>query len=848
MKKSFLVYSFAFILLASCGSNNNTNLSEFDENLIGKYNGISGRFEVLDDKIMYNDVVLKPTNYKVESFKENFTEINDNEEIVVVERSVEHTVGYLKNGKAQYRMYLSGKDGNYNLTLEQKVKKDYVYVDSFMPSIDEFSGAYTGYGDSNAYNTVYHIGGDFDTNRGHYTIGYYGAFFGYYVDLYYADSYLNVTENGLSKVISLCDYADNYEYYKLELSTINNVTGLVDLNDKSYISFYYDPMYLTYNYYSNDSSINGSIIDPANKTVIISDVTYSYEQKVDENGQYVILTNGSTTINTRPTQYGMLWNQNGVEKEYVFDSVDGLIGSYEYKDEKFTLNKDYDTSEYNLLINGQKQELKYALYNHQKAIKVKIDGKDAYFTYFKQNTAIMCSVDNEDIFFTNKELFISYYNHIFICKEYDLYEIVVIDEEYSVSYKDSKNEGTVIFNPLKLYPYIEFTVGKTEYTFALLEPNNGVAQLSSDKETFDFFILENVEDIYQDYTSHHQTEVSISKNNISYFGSEVSYELEAYYSEYSYAYVMAINFKVNGTKYQGFTNTGLLAVDEVKESSKGVTKVFIDVKEFAKLVGEYYLEGTFGPEKFKITEDGHFYADTLNSGKNGLDYDVEYDYTLEMSYDAYGYEAYPVIVFESQNTYVKLTKMGHALYVNGVMAYYADYLFNYQGIYVTNAQEVVELRGETLYVDGTKATISEIAHNGSETSIEALVNGESKTYKFNKEDKKNYLTIGDSNEKAYKADIDIDSFVGTYEYNGTTYTLAADNYIGTQIANGYILASGLLNTKEYSIVMYEGHIAMKFTLGLDTVYIYSGSDGNVIEVVSASLPPLPPLPPAPPVL
>lgn len=845
MKKSFLVYSIAFMALVSCGTNNNiTNPSDFAENLIGKYNGVSGQFEVSEDKIIYNDVVLKSTNYQVESFSESFIKDNDDSEsdLEYVERSISHTVGYFKDGKTKYRMYLSGIDGNYKLTLEKKAKNGYEYVDSFMPSIDEFAGAYTGYGDSDIYNMVYHIGGDFDANRGHYVVGYYGAYYGYYVDVYYVYSYYNLTESGLSKVIALYDYSDNYEYYRLELGTVGGVQGLLDVNDKSYISFYYDPMYLTYNYYSNDLSISGSSIDPSSNTVSINDITYSYVQKIDENGQYVTLTNGLTSIETRPTQYGMVWIENDVEKEYVFDSVDGLIGSYEYKDSKFSLSKDEDTSAYSLLIDDQEQEISYAIYNHQKAIKTKVDNKDAYFTYFKQYTAIMCSVDSEETFYVNKSLFSEYYNYEFICKEYNSTTTITVDENYAISYKDSKCDGVVIFDPLKLYPHIEFTIDKTDYVFSLLEPENGVARLTSKKETHDFFVIANVEDIYHDYTSHHQTDLTISKDKISYFGSEVDYELEAYYSGFYFTYVMAINFKVDKTQYQGFANTGLVAVDEINDSSNGETKIFIDVNEFAKLVGEYYLEGTYGPEKFKITEDGHFYADTLNSNKNGLEYDVEYDYTLEMSYDYY--DSYPVICFNSQNNTIKLIKKGNALFVSGVMAYYADYLFNYQGVYVTSDnQNVIELRGETLYVNGEAATINEISHNESETSINALVNGENVSYKFNKEDKKNYLIIGNDSEKVYKSDFDIASLIGSYDYNGTTYTLNADYYLGTKISCGYILASGLLNAKDYVIEMYNGHLAVKFTLGFDTVYIYATSDGNVIDVVSASLPPLPPLPP-----
>lgn len=836
MKKNVFCFLVLSLLLTGCGggtsSSNPTSASSgpenlipnnFKENLLGTYYSGEGTIIVDEESVKFNDLVLQPTKYQVESF---------NETVNSKLKTVEHAVTYLKNNDDIYRIYFQGNEGLYKLILEKKEKSGYVQVSLFMPSIEEFTGSFNAYGDSNQYNINYHIGNDFNFYRGYFDIGLCGVYYGMSQDSYYVESYYTVNTEGMEKVISIYDYADNFEYYRVKLGTISNVKGLVDISTSDpFIAFYYDPMYLTYPYFSNSSSFESGSIDVENKTITINEQTYSYESSSDDKGQIVTLTNENKTITTRPTQYGMIWTENNEDTEYVYNSVSNLEGDYQYRDETYSFNQNYETFEYELLINGSETSFSYEVYNHQKAIKVSVNNKVKYFTPFKYTIAIMCSDDSRDTFFVNQSAFSSLYNYTFINKEYETSEELTISSGFEVNYKNSESNsatiGTLLYDPHLLYPYVEFIVSDVKYEFMLLE-SNGIARLTSNDISKDFFIQEDVNEIYSTYTSKCESEITINNQKITYFCNTTNYKISAYYSTNTYSYIMSIDFVNENKTMQGFPSKGMIEITDGKKST-----TFIDIEGFNELVGTYCYDGEFGVEKFRLTSDGHFYADTLNSSKDGIIKDVEYDYSLKMSYD-YANNAYPTIVFYYDNkSSLDLVLKDNALVVGGTLNYTADYLYQYQGIYVdSETTSVIELRENSLYVDGTKVTIKEVTYDNEHTYVTANVNFNEVTYTFTKNEDKNVASLGD-NELTFE-EISIDSLIGEYEYNETTYEVK-------KVDNNYVVTNGTTTSTGYSVVIYDNHIAIKFTYGLDTIYVYSTSEGNVLVYEAAALPPLPPI-------
>ena len=150
---------------------------DFVDDLTGKYYSKEGELVVSEDEVRFNEESLKPYKYSMEVFEETID--YENEEVT-------HAVTYLKNGSDEYRIYFSG-DGKYQLAFEKKVNDKFETISKFMPSIEEFSGSYSAYGDGNEYNMLFNISNSFNSYYGHFDMSYYGLFAGFVPDFYYID-------------------------------------------------------------------------------------------------------------------------------------------------------------------------------------------------------------------------------------------------------------------------------------------------------------------------------------------------------------------------------------------------------------------------------------------------------------------------------------------------------------------------------------------------------------------------------------------------------------------------------------------------------------------------------------
>ena len=839
MKKSYFYLLVASMLLAGCASTTPENLipDNFKEDLSGTYYSTSGTLEIQNNAVLLNNKELSLTKCAVESFEE--TNLDST-------LSVEHAVFYFKDGNDNYRARLKGENNLYQLLLEQKIDNGYETVDYFMPSIESLNGAYTGYGDSNAYNVVYHIGNDFNFYRGYFDIGIKYPSYSMTTDSWYAESFYTLTEDGLKPVISINDYVDGYEYGKFIANEIGGLHGLSYIEDQSWLFYFYDPMFITYPYFANEENVlQDGTIDPATLTTSIGGKNYSYSFTKDDNiGQVVTLIEGTNTIKAYPTQYGMILETSEGTIEYAYNSTEYLDGSYTLYDNTFEYNYENDEVKFNNVVVNHS----FAIVNHQKSIKISTENGDFAFTPFKQKIAVLVSTETDKYFYVNESAYSESYNHTFARKGYGTYDEIIVTPDFTVVYDGKIVEGSLIYDPILEYPYISFNIDNTTYQFSLIEQSIGAARLySENSEPLDFFVKENITALYNEYTCHHETDLVVNPYTIEYFGNSVDYAISAYYYEPAFSYLMAITFNVEDKEMLAFSNKDMIAIDILSADGKVETKSFITTEQFSSLVGTYYLEGTYGPEKFTLTSDGHFYADTVNSTNTGLVYDVEYDYSLKMTYGS-STQAYPTIIFHATDTQsLDLVKNGDKLTLN-LLTYVADYLFKFNGVYVSDYGVVVELRDDALYIDGNLATVNSVTYDEYGTYINATSGFNTYTYSFYDYGEDGiYLFTDDTLYSSYtKSEFDFDSLVGTYTYLTTTYELKINYVLGTGIAHGYTLSDGFMNYTSYSIVTHDGYLSLKFSVGLDTIYIYATDSGNVLEVVSAGLPPVPPPPPPPP--
>ena len=110
MSESLASSSFSSNSESSLGSSQSSQFEDlvpddFIDKLNGKYYSKSGVLTVSDDGVSYNDISFSMSRRVVESFRENFI-------------NVDHTVVYLNDGADEYRIYLGG-NGKYTLQLEK---------------------------------------------------------------------------------------------------------------------------------------------------------------------------------------------------------------------------------------------------------------------------------------------------------------------------------------------------------------------------------------------------------------------------------------------------------------------------------------------------------------------------------------------------------------------------------------------------------------------------------------------------------------------------------------------------------------------------------------------------------
>ena len=845
-KKNFLLLFVLPLLLTGCSTTPENLIPEgFIEDLTGTYVSKEGTLEVDNESIKLNGKALTPTKYVVEEFTEN-------------EETVEHAVTYFKDGKDEYRIYFSGDNGMYKLALEKKTtlggKTGYSLISKFMPTIEEFTGSFTWDGSGDAYNTVLTFGNSYNSYYDAFEVSAYSSYAGAVLDAYYLTSSKVIYNNELRTVVHYYDFVDNYLYYTFLLEELDGVIGLADYDAAinygiSYLDYAYDPLFLSFNYFSEEKSIQG-MLDPSASTITYGETAYTYAINRDkEKGQVVTLTNGTSEVKVSPSPYGMIWEENNISKTYVHNDVSYLYGEYSHGDSVFKFLN--ESGEDKVYINNAETPFTFSINNNRKSIKVNVDGVETHFTPFKQNLSILASTAEGERFYVNEKAYSSSYGHTFVSKGLGTYDNIVITPDFLVNYHGKLISADLYYDPTLLYPYLEFTTNGSTYRFEFIEENIGAAALTCNGETTYFFNEEEISGIYDSYTFQGEEDIVISKFSLEFEGETVDYAIEPYYYEMSFSYLTSIKFTVNEKEITAFSAPKMLSMDIVDENGTATTKTSIAMSEFNKLVGEYYLDALYGPEKFKLTADGHFYADTLNSTQDGLVYDVEYPYSLIMTYNAYTGEGLPGIIFypQANNTSIgiQLIKVGDTLTLGGSV-YTAKHFFDFRGVYVADdGSGVIEIREDSLYVDGEEATISDVSYDEYGTYITATSNYSEYTYTFMNFDGEFYVSSDKNGYTSYtKSTFDFNSLVGTYVSGSTTYTLSRGALpTNPDVPYGFILSDGFLQYTTYSIVLKNGTVAMKFDTGMSKIYIYAGSTGNVLEVESGALPPPPPPPPPP---
>lgn len=852
MKKALCIFGvLTFFVLSSCGgtsssvdsnststSSNNTSSSSvntppptFSKSqfgvLYGEFYGTQSTLTI-DEKGTYlsTGLSLVPTKIQNENFKVG---------LIFKERlCIYYDEPY---NDANYRIRLSS-DSKMTVVLEKYVVDNYVEIENFMPSINEFNGSYTWDGSSDEYNVVYNFGNYYDSIQNVFITStrMYGV---NETEYYYVKSSFVELGDEIKKIISLYDYPDDYLYYDLYLVTDDGVNSLFDISDSSFAQFVQDPIFLNFDSFNDEGELTFTF-DKNSKSVKIGDSdSLTIEEITNEDGYFAKTTYLEKETLLQSTPYGIKMIVGEEEKHYVWNDISKLIGNYSYYD----IHYSFDGS--TLLINEKENDFEYVVNDYYKSIKTLIDGETYIFTPFKSNVSLKVVHSDAVDYFINKEQFVEYFNKKFISKNYNEENELIIDDNFNVTFNGKKTNGELIYSLTEPYPFVKFNIDNKEYEYRILQVNIGAYTLTCDDVISYYFDNETVLKTYDVYTMKYQSDITLTNEKLVYFGKEYDYAIFPYYVEDYFVYTFNIEFSVDGKIHQlEFGLNGLVNDYEINSNERSFINSFIPLESFKSLIGTYSYLGRFGVESFTITEDGHFYADTVNETGDGLIKDVEYDYYLTLMTLNDGSSVVTLAFQYTDSLIVYLYKDGPSL-VTFNLKYVVDYIFDYIGVYAdTTIENVFELRNDTVYINGDSFTIDSYENNDGKVTLNVsnITNKYQIELSSNGESNKN-VVIKNNDETLFSAnniEFNMETYVGDYVKDDVTAKIYYYRNVD-ELQEGYVVE--INGTKyDYTVVAHNGVIAIKVSVLFDVYYFYVLDGKLTLDKEGGSLPPPPPPP------
>ncbi len=810
--------------------------------LIGKFFSPSGVITIGEENVTFNDSTLSYTRYD----------------------EVDETL-YLTNSTGNtYRLYLSD-DEKMEVILDIQDNDEFVLVDSFMPDITPFVGTYTTYGDSSPYNIPIVITDEYVADLDTFTVNQpIFTYSSYDNDYYFATTYFSYIDNELKTMIDIWDYEDDYLYYSLYLQVNNGVASLYDTSYESEayyadVSFVYGTYFvsktetLTFNYSPlyDEKTWEYSM----NDELTIGEELYNIELVYD-NGSYLKIYNDTKEALLQSTGYGLKWIENNETHYYPYNTLEHLVGNFK-NEEGLEYNFEIDYMNYLdgvLSINGVEKEFDVVVFEDKLGISTSIEGYDenVVFIEFKTNISIEMYADETYSYLVNynafSEAYVRDYFNIVYTSDGSIVHFYSVDSNLILTSNNQTSEGYFDYDPREDYPslvYSDWTINVLDYENKIfsMTQNNGLSTIYLFDESF-FANLENKE-----YTSGRENIVfkyDGDKINLNYKNEDIPFILAPVYDEYSFSYLIVVDFEYQGDYLEFIYQTGGQWTEYALEEGQYVaTDSYIPVDIFNKLVGVYQYEGEYGVEGFELTSDGKFYADVLNETGDGLIKHQEKDYQLQMLTLGTG-EVNPVITFYHDGYWVNCYFEDYSLLVVETR-YVREELFSYSGIYVDeNNTNILAIYQNKIMLNGEEVSIIDMNETNDILTIEVSVNDVLTSIVFETD------TNGDKkatcNGVEYiLSDVDYESFIGNYtDASGNTYVFDYHYGLGGVI-NGFELtytssSAGVPYVyTDFVVVLKNGHITLQFS-GIGETYYLEMDGSEVVASVESSIP-LPPPPP-----
>ncbi len=735
------------------------------------------------------------------------------------------------NDGSSYKAYVNFSDGLLHLEKEGN-DGGFSLRNTFRPSIEEYSGVYSGYGDGSTYNVYVSFDGHFDLERGVFPSNHHsGIVFAGEQDWYLLSSFVNL--NGkIYKALEEYD-VDDYGYGKGLL--VRNDKGTFWLNnivsdDTSSHTYVYDiGGFSGLSLFDGEKNIQTSL-DLEKKIFFFGETSGSYEAIVDDKGLALKTVLDGKTYVRRRGEYYLDLTIDGKGVTYPLNTIGQLYGKYAIDDSVFEIVKVTDESTGNekepiVKRNGKEiKDFSYVIENKRKSIFFSEGGKKYILSPDKADSSIRLNLDGKVSYPINEDKYKGYYLDSFFYHDYtSLFSLNVLE---GLSYQMNGKEGKakLSYTHGQKFPSLSFVGEGKNYSLQIKDVNSGYYLLSDGEKTYDRFSKTVLDKVYGDYSSNYTDSLTFTAEKVTKDGAD-----------YAYAFTPILDAN---TGYYTFGITTKESKDNIYTNNLvgtffSQTKSYVKKEIFSTLVGTYSAYGKYGIENIKFTKDGKLKLDRANSSNDGLDRDVEKSYTIWTDGNAkavlafqYKEDVSPFIYFRDGYAEIRSLK------------YYDENILSAWGTY-SQGDNTLYFQNEDLYLNGTKLTTTKRQIKDGKL----LYTTSDATYTFDSQ--KGTVERDEDGNKTERQRVltysDFAKFEGTYTINDKSVVFAFDGIISYSAKiDGAMVSS-------YYITKYEGKYALAFSDLNGTYYLRLDTATNKVTTafVQASLPPVPPPPPAP---
>lgn len=796
--------------------------------LIGDYYAKNASLTI-DEKnlVLKTDSELKliPTNVEETTFTyevedDDGTKKEESYDTIKVEFSSEFN-------DLDYRAYVNFSDGLLHLE-SLDGDEDVTTIGTFMPSIKEFAGSYSAYGDSSTYNMYVLFSGEFDLGRGVFPSTHKFSSSISDEQAWYITSSFTMVDDKVYKQIQEYD-EDAYGYGK-NIIYKDKTKGKIYVFSGSTIDYDSFEYVTDVGVLQNLSLFNGEKtvslnINPKDKTISFDSLSGTYETLIDDEGLKVKATmNEKEYIISFGERYIKVASE-GKENLYPIDTIDDLYGSYSDGTNTFVIEEQYD-DDYNVInpkvsFNDESITYKFVINNKRKAISFEKDGKTYILSPDKKGDSIRLDVNNAISYPINIEKFKSYYLDTFIEHQDGSNIALTISDDMSFIYKDETGKARFEYQHGDHYPSLKLKTDKEEYSLNLVQQDIGY-YIFNDGKDHSLYSLTALNSAYGEYSSDGENSFIFDAYHIVKDGIASNYTFEPFYNESTGLYLFGV-VDDNGEQYV----CNLVGTFINKSSISYVKKSL-----YSEIAGTYQAYGKYGIENIQFTMDGKLILDIVNSDNTGLEKGVEFDYTI---YTNANNKA--VIIFTHRNVSLTITFKEHYVEIAN-LSYYDSGLVQAWGTYSdSKGNKTLYVQEDKLYLDGESLSIDSIELLDDKT----IYHTSSYTITYYQDGDNFTLDSSSTSIKLTRklSYTDLDKFVGTYTINNSEVKVSKSSTIGYDVT-----VSNFPIFSPYCITTHNGKLALTFSDSNGKYYLMLDETTGEIttDFEASSIPVPPPLP------